>query len=313
MTEIDTRIIEGLLTEPKTIPSRYFYDAKGDELFQKIMELPEYYLTRAEFEILSEQSRAIVAATAFSKETPFEIVELGAGDGIKTRQMLQVLLKEGYTFTYKPIDISPNVLEDLAANMNDLDGLNLEGIAGDYFDILERLKDVETPKLILFLGSNLGNYEDANAAAFLANIAAKMNPGDALLLGLDLKKDPDRILDAYNDPAGVTRDFNLNLLTRMNRELGANFQIKQFQHTPEYDPEGKAISYLTSLVDQTVEFSETEHSVTFKKGEKIQTEVSRKYDDATLKKLLENRLKIHSKFMDKNADFADYLLVSNPQ
>lgn len=308
-TDTDISILEGLLSEPKTIPSRFFYDEVGDALFQEIMKLPEYYLTRAEFEILTNQSDAIVKAANISKEQAFEVVELGAGDGIKTRQLLSYLLDSGFNCSYTPIDISANVLRDLENNMRDLKNLKIQGIAGDYFDVLEQLKSSEVPKLILFLGSNLGNYEDATAVNFLAKIAATMKQGDALLLGLDLKKNPARILNAYNDSAGVTRDFNLNLLTRMNRELGANFKCDQFQHTPEYDPEGKAISYLTSNIDQTVEFTETGHKVEFRQGEKIRTEVSRKYDDETLVRLLEDRLKIQEKFTDSQGDFADYLLV----
>lgn len=308
-TATDTSILQGLLSEPKTIPSRYFYDEVGDTLFQEIMKLPEYYLTRAEFEILSEQSEAIIEAANLSKDDLFEVVELGAGDGIKTRQLLSYLLESGYNCTYTPIDISSNVLRDLENNMRDLKDLKINGIAGDYFDVLEQLKTSDVPKLILFLGSNLGNYEDATATTFLAKIAATMKKGDALLLGLDLKKNSERILNAYNDSAGVTRDFNLNLLTRLNRELGANFQCDQFEHAPEYDPEGKAISYLKSRIDQTVHFSETGHQIEFRKGEKIRTEVSRKYDDATLIKILEGGLKIQEKFMDTQGDFADYLLI----
>lgn len=308
-TTIDMELISGLLQEPKTISSKYFYDAKGDELFQKIMELPEYYLTRAEFEILSEQSQAIVSATNFSKETHFEIVELGAGDGSKTKQLLSFLLKEKYKFTYKPIDISPNVLDDLAKNMEGLNGLKIDGIAGDYFDIFESLKLSKTPKLVLFLGSNLGNYEDESAVEFLGKIASAMNPKDALLLGLDLKKDPSRILNAYNDSSGVTRAFNLNLLTRMNRELGANFDLDTFEHYPEYDVEGKAVSYLTSLKNQTVFVAETGQSIEFSEGEKIRTEVSRKYDNQILEDLLQNRLQIKTRFIDSKGDFADYLLT----
>lgn len=307
--EIDIRIIEGLLSEPKTIPSRYFYDAKGDELFQQIMELPEYYLTRAEFEILSEQSEAIVAATHFSKETHFDLIELGAGDGSKTRELLKYLLKSGFDFTYKPVDISPNVLEVLAEKLSDLEGLKIDGIAGDYFEVLLELHASSTPKITLFLGSNLGNYEDTQAKDFLQKIANSMNRNDALLIGLDLIKDPARILDAYNDSKGVTKAFNMNLLTRINRELAADFDLSAFDHQPEFAPEGKAISYIVSVKDQVIQIGATGNTISFKKNEKIRTEVSRKYNSEILESMLPADMKIKEVFRDENHDFADYLIT----
>ena len=310
-TAVNTGIIEGLFSTPKFIPSKYFYDAKGDEIFQQIMEMPEYYLTRAEYEILAEQSGEIVDATDFDKNTHFEIVELGAGDGLKTHQFLAHLLDAGFDFTYRPIDISPHVLTDLERNMKDLEGLKIEGITGDYFEVLDDLKNSKYPKLLLFLGSNLGNYEDTRAAAFLQGLSNAMNPNDALLLGLDLKKDPTRILLAYDDPAGITREFNLNLLTRINRELKANFNRDKFEHAPQYAPEGKAISYLVSLENQTVQIGETGDSISFKKGERIRTEVSRKYDEETLKTLLPKGLKVCGQFTDTNGDFSDFLICKS--
>lgn len=308
-TAVNTDIIEGLKAVSKYIPSKYFYDAKGDEIFQQIMDMPEYYLTRAEFEILSEKSSQIIKATDFDQYTHFEIVELGAGDGLKTRQFLSHLLEAGFNFTYRPIDISPNVLKDLERNMKDLEGLKIEGIAGDYFEVLDDLKKSKQPKLLLFLGSNLGNYEDTRAASFLRGLSDSMNPSDALLLGLDLKKDPNRILLAYDDPAGITKDFNMNLLTRINRELKANFDLDKFEHAPQYAPEGKAISYLVSLENQKVIIGETGDEIVFKKGERIRTEVSRKYDIETLEFLLPEDLKVSAQFTDSKGDFSDFLVV----
>lgn len=307
--DIDTTIIAGLYSEPKTIPSRYFYDAKGDELFQQIMELPEYYLTRAEFEIVSKQSAAIVAATGFSKEKHFDLIELGAGDGSKTRELLKYLLNTGFDFTYKPIDISPNVLEVLSENLSDLEGLKTEGIAGDYFVVLKGLNTSSVPKITLFLGSNLGNYEDHQAKDFLKKIADSMNKNDALLLGLDIIKDPSRILNAYNDATGVTKAFNMNLLTRINRELEADFDLNAFDHRPEFDPEGKAISFIVSLKDQNVHIGATGDVIRFQKDEKIRTEVSRKYNQEILDSMLPDNMIIEAIFRDSKQDFADYLVL----
>ena len=304
---VDTRIMEGLREDSKSIPSRYFYDARGDELFQQIMAMPEYYLTRAEHEILKEQSGAIIQAAGLNATTPFTLVELGAGDGIKTKELLRYLIENAFDFVYQPVDISGNAIELLKENLSDLPAFKLEPLVGDYFEMLQRTLSSKLPKMVLFLGSNLGNYNEQTAETFLKGIADNMRSKDTLLLGLDLVKNPKRILDAYNDAAGITAAFNLNLLERMNRELNANFNLNQFEHAPEF-VDNKAISYLVSKVDQIVHFGVTDECISFEKDEKIFTEISMKYTPEIVEALLPAGLGTVRSFQDSNNDFADYLL-----
>jgi L-histidine N-alpha-methyltransferase len=302
-------LVKGLFDKDKNIPSKYFYDTKGDELFKKIMHLPEYYLSRAELQIFEKYKRELVTSFGIEPNKYFELVEMGAGDGVKTKVLLQYLLEEGYDFTYVPIDISQNVLNILQENVNDLKGLKISPKCGDYFDLLEELNEGETQKLVLFLGSNLGNMNDELAANFIAQIADNLKQDDRLVLGLDLKKDASMVLPAYNDAKGVTKEFNLNLLRRINREMGANFNLGKFRHVPEYWDEGKAVSFLESIKDQEVYLGELKTMVYFKKGEKIITEISRKYDKALLATLIvKTDLKLQKEFSDNNNLFSDFVL-----
>ena len=306
-TAIDTRMIEGLRNNPKSIPSRYFYDTKGDDLFQQIMNMPEYYLKRAEHEILKEQAGAIFNAAGFSQNAPFAITELGAGDGAKTKDLLRYLIENNFDFVYQPVDISSNAIDLLTENLSDFPDFKMEPLVGDYFEMLQQTMTSNLPKMVLFLGSNLVNYDDVTGKQFLQCVADGMQSGDVLLLGLDIVKDPKRILDAYNDATGITKAFNMNLLERMNRELDANFDIEKFDHAPVYE-NNQAVSYIVSKEDQTIHFAATEESITFRKGEKILTEISRKYTTESLRNLLPDDVQIEQEFQDSNKDFSDYLL-----
>jgi dimethylhistidine N-methyltransferase len=302
-------LVQGLLNENKSIPSKYFYDAMGDDLFTKIMQLPEYYLSRAEFQIFEQHKSELFASCEIDATKHFELVELGAGDGRKTRVLLKYLLEEGFDFTYVPVDISQNVLNVLQNNVKDLKGLKIAPQCGDYFDLLEKLKDNESQKIVLFLGSNLGNMNDDLAATFIGNIAEHLKKEDRLLLGLDLKKDASIVLPAYNDKSGITKEFNLNLLRRINREMGADFNLNKFTHSPEYLKEGKAVSYLESKENQNVYIGEIDATIFFKKGEKILTEISRKYDEDVLCHLIsKTNLKIQKQFRDSGDLFSDFVL-----
>ena len=245
-------VAEGLLATPKTLPSKYFYDAAGDDLFIQIMDLPEYYLTRAEMEIFRDQTDALIQALGQVPDQPFELIELGAGDGQKTFYLLKGLLAAGYDFTYVPVDISSNVLEHLQRYLADkLPDLNIRTEQGDYFKRLKVLQETDLPRVILYLGSNLGNLTDDKSKAFMEKISRRLTAGDRLILGVDKKKSADIVLPAYNDSAGITSAFNLNLLTRINRELGGEFDLAQFRHAPEYDEEnGIATSFIESTADQ---------------------------------------------------------------
>ena len=305
---------EGLSRSPKMLPSKYFYDKRGDELFVEIMNMPEYYLSRAEHDILRTQSSQIVKALKQDHDTSFEIVELGAGNGTKTYELLRVLIAEKYKFVYVPVDISQHAVDQLeSALLREMPTLDLHPRQGDYFEILSELKETTHPKVVLFLGSNIGNMSDEIASKFIYDLGSNLHPGDYLLLGVDLIKSKDVVLPAYNDSQGITREFNLNLLTRINRELGGNFQVEAFDHAPEYaESEGVAKSYLKSLIDQTVQIEGCSSAFKFTEGEKIHTEISRKYNDQVLNRILaDTNFTIDQSFVDSKGLFADYLLKRN--
>lgn len=304
-------INNGLSKESKTLPSKYFYDKKGDELFVKIMNLPEYYLTRSEFEIFSLKSLDLINQLNLTPSTYFELIELGAGNGSKTIELLKPLVNKNYKFKYTPIDISANTLDILEENIHaQLPNFNVEKLVGDYFDKLNLLKQTSHPKVILFLGSNIGNLTDEQSSHFLNEIANNLNSGDKLVLGLDLRKSKSIILPAYNDSKGITKAFNLNLLDRINNLLGANFEVNQFSHLAEYEEEeGVAKSFIVSTAEQEVKINELNTVYQFNKGEKIHTEISRKYDDTILSEILNpTAFTIKGRLTDSKNLFADYIL-----
>ncbi len=304
-------IEQGLSNEPKTLPSKYFYDKVGDDLFVQIMNMPEYYLTRAEMEIFKTKTLEIIQSLELDKNTYFELIELGAGDGSKTIELLKVLVDEDYHFDYLPIDISQNALSGLQSRLNtELPELNVKTKQGDYFEILSSLKENKRPKVILFLGSNIGNLSDAKAGEFIYGLGSNLYPNDKLLLGVDLIKSKDVVLPAYNDAKGLTRDFNLNLLNRINNELEGDFNLDYFKHAPEYEEsEGVAKSYLKSTKNHEVTLKSINKTFQFSKDEKIHTEISRKYNDEVLQKIIKDTdFKITNKLMDSKGYFADYIL-----
>tara|TARA_R110002020_G_scaffold14943_1_gene52895 strand:+ start:435 stop:1385 length:951 start_codon:yes stop_codon:yes gene_type:complete len=305
-------VADGLGTAPKTLPSKYFYDAAGDDLFIKIMDLPEYYLTRAEMEIFREQTGALIKALGQTPKQPFELIELGAGDGQKTVHLLKGLLSAGYDFTYVPVDISANVLEHLKKYLaNELPDLKIRTEQGDYFKRLKVLQETHLPRVILYLGSNLGNLTDDKSKAFMEKLSRRLMPGDRLILGVDQKKPADIVLPAYNDSQGVTAAFNLNLLTRINRDLGGEFKLEQFRHAPEYDEEkGVATSYLESLVDQDVKIRALDRAFHFTEGEKIKVEISRKYDLPIIRKIIaDTPFEIETVLKDSQDLYLDIVLL----
>lgn len=317
MTENNTFLMDiqlGLSQNPKYISSHYFYDKAGDELFQQIMEMPEYYLTSAELDIFMNQSENLINSFDIAADQEFELIELGAGDGKKTQHILKTLLDKEYSFKYIPVDISQNSLSVISQRMKNLfPHLVMDPKQGDYFQVLDELFQSDKPKVILFIGSNLGNMDDDTAKDFLGKIAAHLKPNEKLLLGVDLIKSKEIVLPAYNDAAGITRDFNLNLLKRINREFGADFKVENFEHAPEYtEDEGIAKSFLKSKKKQSVFIKELDQSFDFEENERIHTEISRKYNDEILGFLLENSgLKITDKFLDRNRFFADYILTKS--
>jgi dimethylhistidine N-methyltransferase len=301
---------DGLSSKTKYLSSRYFYDDTGSQLFKQIMELDEYYLTQAEYEILSTQAGEIYSALEF--QGGFNIVELGAGDGQKTIEFLRCLKEKNVDFTYIPIDISQEANDMLLSNVvSALGDIKVAPLTGDYFDMLGQLRQDEKPSMVLFLGSNIGNYTLEDASALLGEINKGMRKGDALLIGVDLKKNPHVIAKAYNDSKGVTRAFNLNLLKRINRELGGDFDLEKWDFYSTYNPRnGEVTSYLISLEEQEVTINELAQSFSFKKNELIYTELSRKYSEEELVELSSsNGFELVHFYKDKNAYFTDVLVV----
>lgn len=301
----------GLSQTPKQIPSKYFYDKRGDELFVQIMNMPEYYLTRAEMEIFQQQSQEIIASFNIQKGEEIEVVELGAGDGTKTIHLLFELIRTHVTFKYIPIDISSNALVGLEHRMKEeIPELAINSLHGDYFQMLSSLQKSPNRKIILFLGSNIGNMSDEQAGSFIASLSENLNQGDKIVLGVDLIKEKEVVLPAYNDASGITRDFNLNLLERMNRELQADFDLTAFIHAPEYhESEGIAKSFLKSTKKQVVEIKSIGKQFAFEENERIHTEISRKYNDLILAKIIDDApLSIQQCFTDQKNWFGDYII-----
>lgn len=272
-------VLRGLSQTPKHLDSKYFYDTAGDQLFRQIMHCPEYYPTRCELEIFSRQIN-FISQLVLQQHPEFDLVELGPGDALKSSHLLKSLLRKNINFTYYPIDISKNVIEQLNSSLpQQMPELKIQGLNGEYFEMLNQLKSFsDKPKLVLFLGSNIGNMFPQEAISFCKHLQQLLSPGDLLLIGFDLKKNPQTILDAYNDKQGITRNFNLNLLKRINRELDADFREEQFQHFPTYDPEtGACRSYLISLKNQTVRIGPEKKLIEFLENEGILMEISQKY------------------------------------
>lgn len=280
----DTR--RGLTAAPKFMRPKYFYDALGSQLFEAICQLPEYYLTRAETEVFENHAKEIVARL----ESPISVVELGSGSSAKTRLLIEALLARQGQLHYQPVDISESILEQSAAQLlGDYPSLRITGLVTDYTRGLGRIARREGERtLVLFLGSNIGNYTLEEAEALLRSFRAALKPGDGLLVGADLKKSAAILEPAYDDALGVTAAFNLNLLVRMNRELGANFDPKRFRHRAVYNETiGRVEIHIVSLEKQTVALPEIGLNLELAAGEAIHTENSYKYDMPQLAALAE--------------------------
>ncbi|MGC5745589.1 L-histidine N(alpha)-methyltransferase [Chryseobacterium sp. NFX27] len=282
-----TDVLEGLKNSPKRLSSKYFYDKTGDQLFQEIMAMPEYYLTRCELDIFKNKT-ADLARLIIPENEPFDLIELGAGDAMKSTFLLKHLVEKGIQFTYMPIDISGNILSILKEKLSrELPDLEIAALEGEYFEMLQKAASLSgRKKVILFLGSNIGNMNPEEAEHFCHSLNRNLTSGDRVLVGFDLKKNPHTILNAYNDGKGVTAAFNLNLLTRINRELDADFDLKQFQHYQTYDPiSGACKSYLVSLQKQTVKIEND--SILFEENELIDMEISQKFSEERIEELRE--------------------------
>ncbi len=271
-------VIAGLSSERRHLSSKWFYDDRGSALFQEIMERPEYYLTGAEAEIYRQCADDLLAPIG---GRPFDLIEFGAGDGTKTQLLIERFLAAGAQFTYRPIDLSDSALASLGKLIKmRWPKLEFSPIQADYFEALDRLGSSTGGRLrlVLFPGANIGNFTPPEAVRMLSNIRSFLKPGDLVLTGFDLKKDPSVVLAAYNDPDGVTAAFNLNLLTRINLELQGNFQLDCWRHWETYNPAtGAANSYLVPIKPQTVTIGAVGKSFQFRAWEAIEVEISQKY------------------------------------
>jgi L-histidine N-alpha-methyltransferase len=302
-------VARGLDAAPKRIPPKYFYDAEGSALFERITETPEYYPTRTEAALLEQYGQAIVEAAGF----PETVVELGSGSARKTRLLFSRLLRDGRTAAYIPIDISSSAITDLSGRLlTEFPQLRIEALVGDYYSSLDMLaRRQEGRRLFLFLGSSLGNYDEPEARLLLTLVRKAMGPRDRLLLGLDQIKDPVVLNAAYNDAAGVTAAFNLNLLARINRELGGHFDLTRFQHVAFYDGLERRIEmHLESLMDQAVRVDALGRSFVFRRGERLHTENSYKYNGASLSVVLAGTgLRLERHWSDPRGWFTENLLA----
>jgi L-histidine N-alpha-methyltransferase len=266
----------GLTATPKWLPPKWFYDARGSELFEDITRLPEYYPTRAEREILADRAGEIAALTG-----AHTLVELGSGSSEKTRLLLDALRSQGTLNTFVPLDVSATALADAVAVLGgEYPGLHIQGVVGDFNRHLKHLPATtgDAARLVLFLGGTVGNLPPPDRSRFFAELRSTLEPGEWLLLGADLVKDPAVLVPAYDDAAGVTAEFNRNVLHVLNRELGADFDVEAFAHVARWDPEQEWIEMrLRATRAMTVRVAALDLTIGFAAGEDLRTEVSAKF------------------------------------
>jgi dimethylhistidine N-methyltransferase len=300
-------VLHGLSRRPRSLPSRHFYDAQGSRLFQWITRLPEYYLTRTERSVLGRHADAIAA--------PFlgracAVVDLGAGDGHKTQLVLEPLRRAGARLIYAPVDLSEEALDEAARRVTEaMPTVEVQPIRAEYAAALRRLdrSGHREARLVLFLGSSIGNLEPPEAVGFLRQLAVRLRPGDHLLVGFDMVKPLALLRPAYQDARGVTRAFNLNLLVRINRELEGDLELDAFEHRVSWDPERPAMeSWLESTRRQVVHVAG--RAFELEAGERIQTEISCKYTAGHLDAFgLQAGLTEVARFQDEQGWFTDVL------
>ena len=311
LTGLSEDVRKGLSAQPKRFLPKYFYDELGSQLFDAICLLPEYYLTRAENEILERFADEIVAAV----DSPKTLLEMGSGSASKTRLIIEALLRLQSELLFIPVDISATALENSSRILlQSYPRLKIEAYAADYFAGLAELRKKPRPRtLALFLGSNISNFDLDEALRFLRAMRTVLQKGDALLLGADLKKDPAVLEAAYNDALGVTSAFNLNVLARINRELDGTFDLRAFRHRAFYNAAmGRIEIYIESLMKQRVRIEKLDLDVEFDAGELIHTENSYKYDMHGIRELAAaTGFTLSRTWLDSQERFSSNLLLAN--
>jgi L-histidine N-alpha-methyltransferase len=307
-----TDVYAGLTRSPqKVLPSKYLYDPLGSALFEVITHLPEYGLTRADDRLIRAHAQDILMRLG----PVGTVAELGSGSGHKTRWLLEACARR-QPCTYCPIEISPTALLHCERALSDINGVRVTGIEREYLPGLQHVATLRQGKasslLVLFLGSTIGNFAQGDAQAFLADVRALLRPGDAMLLGTDLVKPRQQLLEAYDDALGITSAFNLNLLVRINRELGANFDVRQFRHLARFNNDTSAIEmHIQSRLTQTVHIPGAGTSILFEAGETIWTEISRKYQSAEVLEMAAGAgFTCGGQWIDQAWPFAETLLIA---
>jgi len=282
-TPLAEEVLDGLSASPKRLPPKLFYDARGSRLFEQITDLPEYYLTRTERAIFQKYAGEIVEQAG----TNLTLIELGAGSASKTRILVQALARKQLRVRFYPVDVSASALRTAVASLNgNIRNLRVHPIVADYSRHVPLL-GLPGPRLVLFIGSSIGNFEPEEAADFLKRVRGSLRPGDALLLGFDMVKDPVVLHAAYNDAQGVTADFNQNVLARINRELGGQFDLDAFPHVSFWNPGMSRIEmHLESRKRQEVWVRDLGMKFEFAAGERIHTENSYKFTKASIAQLI---------------------------
>jgi len=277
-------VSRGLTARRKHLPCKLFYDQAGSALFEEITELPEYYLTRTELEMLEEYSREIIQTTG----APVSVVELGAGTATKTTTLLRAVARRQLRVKYFPVDISRSALGEAQARVRqEFPGALIRPMVADFANGFGFLRQIAGRKLVLYLGSSIGNFDPADAVRMLKRVRGQLSPGDALLLGTDMVKSGELLVPAYDDAQGITAEFNKNILRRINRELGANFDLNSFRHVAEWNPEASRMEiYLESTRSQSVRLPTSDVLVRFASGERIHTENSYKYRMEMVERML---------------------------
>jgi L-histidine Nalpha-methyltransferase len=313
---VAVEVLNGLTERPKTLSPWLFYDQAGSRLFEEITELPEYYVTRTERQILAEHADEIISAAARGRD--LSLIELGAGTATKTGLLLDAAVRLQGSVTYYPIDVSETALEEARTRLEaELPDVTVEPIVGDYTDGMRQNKAggaaAAGRRLVLYIGSSIGNFSPADALEVLRGVRSQLGPGDCLLLGTDMVKDTHMLLAAYDDAAGVTAKFNKNLLVRINRELDANFNPQLFRHQARWNEQHSRIEmHLESLLAQRVTVRALDLEVRFSVGETIHSENSYKFTDQRVLGLLTRAgFRLRQQWSDANHWFTVYLAATN--